>query len=97
MKTSRVLFVRLLGIAVLLTGMAGCVEMQTGAGSAASKNGSTAPAASERVSSGTQGDTLEACLQRIPSDATSGQRMLAKQSCQRDEAARQSIQAVPGN
>ena len=39
-----------------------------------------------RVSSGTQGDSLEACMARIPSDATEGQRMLAEDSCQRDQS-----------
>ena len=96
MKTRHGLFVRLLGLAVLMTGMAGCAPMKPGAGSTAVKNGSTAPAATERVSSGTQGDTLDACLRRIPSDATAGQRMMAKQSCQRDAAAHRAIQAVPG-
>jgi hypothetical protein len=38
--------------------------------------------------SGVQKDTLQACVGRIPSDASSGQRMLAEQSCQRDEAIR---------
>jgi hypothetical protein len=38
--------------------------------------------------SGVQKDTLQACVKRIPSDATAGQRMLAEQSCQRDEATR---------
>jgi hypothetical protein len=33
-------------------------------------------------------DTLEACLGRIPRDATAGQRMLAEQSCRRDYAGR---------
>lgn len=38
-----------------------------------------------RASAGTQGDSLEACLARIPEDATAGQRMLAEESCQRDQ------------
>ena len=38
-----------------------------------------------RASSGTQGDSLEACMARIPSDATSGQRLLAEESCKRDQ------------
>ena len=38
-----------------------------------------------RVSSGTQGDSLEYCLARIPSDATVGQRLLAEESCKRDQ------------
>lgn len=42
----------------------------------------------DRAASGTQGDTLDACMARIPKDATSGQRMLAEESCRRDQAAR---------
>ncbi|MGH7255917.1 MAG: hypothetical protein ACREI3_09080 [Nitrospirales bacterium] len=42
-------------------------------------------------------DTLEACLARIPKVASDGQRMMAEQSCERDEGARESIQAVPGS
>lgn len=38
-----------------------------------------------RASAGTQGDSLEACLARIPTDATAGQRLLAEESCQRDQ------------
>jgi hypothetical protein len=49
-----------------------------------------------RVSTGTQGDTLEACLARIPGNASDGQRMLATLSCERDAKARTSIDAVPG-
>ncbi len=42
----------------------------------------------DRVASGTQGDTLDACIARIPKDATAGQRMLAEESCKRDQANR---------
>lgn len=38
-----------------------------------------------RASAGTQGDSLEDCVARIPKDATAGQRMLAEESCQRDQ------------
>ena len=41
-----------------------------------------------RVSAGTQGDSLEACMARIPSDATAGQRLMAEGSCQRDQLIR---------
>ena len=33
-------------------------------------------------------DTLKACLDRIPADATAGQAMLAKQNCQQVEVER---------
>lgn len=48
------------------------------AGTAIAKSGN-------RASAGTQGDSLEACLVRIPGDATVGQRMLAEESCKRDQ------------
>ncbi|OGW68448.1 MAG: hypothetical protein A3A88_11040 [Nitrospirae bacterium RIFCSPLOWO2_01_FULL_62_17] len=48
------------------------------------------------VASGAVEDSQEACLARIPKDATSGQRMIAEQSCNRDQTSRQSIQDVPG-
>lgn len=38
-----------------------------------------------RASAGTQGDSLKACMARIPTDATDGQRMLAEESCKRDQ------------
>jgi hypothetical protein len=38
-----------------------------------------------RASAGTQGDSLDACMARIPTDATAGQRMLAEESCKRDQ------------
>ena len=40
----------------------------------------------DRASAGTQGDSLEACMARIPKDATEGQRMLAGETCQRDQS-----------
>jgi len=48
------------------------------------------------VASGAAEDNLRACLARIPKDASSGQRMIAEQGCERDQVNRQSIQAVPG-
>ncbi len=38
-----------------------------------------------RASAGTQGDSLNACMVGIPTDATAGQRMLAEESCKRDQ------------
>ncbi len=52
---------------------------QSVVGAAVAKSG-------DRSSAGTQGDSLEACLARIPTDATEGQRMLAEESCQRDQS-----------
>jgi hypothetical protein len=38
-----------------------------------------------RVSAGTQGDSMDACMALIPTDATVGQRMLAEETCARDQ------------
>lgn len=48
------------------------------------------------MAAGAVGDTLQACLARIPADASAGQRMIAEQSCGRDQGDRKMIQAVPG-
>ncbi len=88
----------------LATMTLGCAEMN---GGSMAGSGSTAPSASSagttavttganRVSQGTQGDSLDACTTRIPSDASAGQRMIAEQTCQRDAENRMSIDAVPG-
>lgn len=42
----------------------------------------------DRIAAGAVEDSLNACLARIPKDASSGQRMLAEESCRRDQAAR---------
>jgi hypothetical protein len=38
----------------------------------------------DQIASGSAEDSFDACLSRIPKDASSGQRMLAEQSCRRD-------------
>ena len=48
------------------------------------------------AASGTQGDSLQACLSRIPQDASAGQRLIAQRSCERDDAERKEIEIVPG-
>lgn len=48
------------------------------------------------VASGSTEDSQQACLARIPKVATAGQRMIAEDSCKRDQASRQSIQNAPG-
>lgn len=53
---------------------------QSVAGTAIAKSGN-------RASAGTQGDSLEACLARIPAGATVGQRLLAEETCKRDQMA----------
>ncbi|MCE3221944.1 MAG: exported protein of unknown function [Nitrospira sp.] len=55
-----------------------------------------APTRTEVVASGAVEDTLTVCMARIPQVSTPGQRLIAEQSCQRDESGRASMQAVPG-
>lgn len=61
---------------------------------------SSAPSAQSEgrslVASGAVEDSQQACLTRIPKDATAGQRLVAVESCKRDQTSRQSIQDVPG-
>jgi hypothetical protein len=98
---SKLFFCASLGLATLTMG---CAETKTGAtvqtGSAdmPSSTQTASPVATglARIATGSQGDTLDACLARIPGDATDGQRMLATLSCERDAKARTSIDAVPG-
>ncbi len=52
--------------------------------------------ATNTAAAGAVEDSLKACLARIPKEATVGQRMIAEQSCQRDETGRRAIDAVPG-
>jgi PBP1b-binding outer membrane lipoprotein LpoB len=62
-------------------------SMSTGSAAAsASASGTTKNI--DRIASGSAEDSLEACLSRIPKDASSGQRMLAEQSCHRDQSVR---------
>ncbi len=102
MKKTISLFRSFLGISAAALLMFGCAEMpMEGEGSTSGGYGSSAESASSAaptdVASGAYGDTLEACLARIPSDSTDSRRMLAELTCQRDEEARQAIKAVPGN
>ena len=47
------------------------------------------------MASGAVEDTLKACLSRIPANASAGQRMLAEQSCQSEEATRKVVSLAP--
>jgi len=81
--------------------LSGCTEMQmrdagSSSGGISTSSASGQVAATIDAASGTQGDTLGACMSRIPSNATAGQRQLAELSCQRDERTRQPIMVVPG-
>ena len=48
------------------------------------------------VSPGAAEDTLKACLARIPGQATIGQRMMAVQTCEREEVIRKTYQGIRG-
>jgi hypothetical protein len=50
--------------------------------------GTATAKSNNRAASGSEGDTLDACMMRIPKDASAGQRMLAEESCRRDQALR---------
>lgn len=52
---------------------------QSIAGNATTKSGN-------RAAAGAAGDSLDACMARIPKDGSVGQRMLAEESCKRDQA-----------
>ena len=49
-----------------------------------------------KTAAGSAEDSLQACIGRIPKDASIGQRMIAEQSCHRDESERVPFAAVPG-
>jgi hypothetical protein len=64
-----------------------------------SQTASTTPpvvSATNSVAAGSIEDSLQACMARIPKDATAGQRMIAEQSCRRDEGDRKPYQATGG-
>lgn len=50
-----------------------------------------------KIAAGAGEDTLKACMARIPKDVSIGQRMIAEQSCGRDERDRKPFLAVPGS
>jgi hypothetical protein len=61
------------------------------------ENGVQGPAAitEPNAAAGAVEDTLQACMARIPKDASIGQRMIAEQSCWRDENDRQPFRSDP--
>ncbi len=62
----------------------------SGGGTASASSGATSASTKniDRIATGAAEDSLNDCMARIPKDASSGQRMLAEQSCHRDQAAR---------
>lgn len=92
-------FVRRMIMAASLTLLAGVPALPTEA--ADQSSGKSTPSASTAglgiAASDAVGDTLKACLARIPKDSSAGQRTIAEQGCGRDEGNRKLIQAVPGH
>ena len=94
----------LFGTIVLAAMASGCAEYGHGRKAGGTSAGNESPATAgavpatgpNRAAAGHAGDTLEACLARIPKDASAGQRMLAEKSCERDHANRKPIDQVPG-
>lgn len=57
----------------------------------------TATSTGPRIAAGAAEDTLDACMARIPKDASAGQRMLAEQGCLRDEGDRTRFSPSPAH
>ena len=80
--------------------IAGTAAGQAQAASKPVKASATTAVAPEKgmnmTASGAVEDNLKHCLQRIPKNASAGQRMMAEQGCGRDQESRKSIDAVPG-
>jgi hypothetical protein len=55
-----------------------------------------ATAPGNALAAGASEDSLQACLARIPKDATVGQQLIAEQSCRRDDGDRKPFQATLG-
>lgn len=88
--------VSILGLGLVLA-MSGTLLPPSSTGAAEQKpTMAAAPTRNAAVASGAVEDTLTVCLARIPQVATPGQRLIAEQSCHRDESGRASMQAVPG-
>ncbi len=83
------------GACVLCAGLSASPAPAAGAPSAAPAKAAS-NAASAAHAAGSVEDSLQACLARIPKDATAGQRMIAEQSCRRDEGDRKPFPATGG-
>lgn len=81
-----------LGMLALFGILAGGCAADGMNGAMGSSGGGAATSAStkniDRVASGAVEDSLNACLARIPKDASAGQRLVAEESCRRDQANR---------
>lgn len=77
-------------VGLLLGGCASDGSVGTSGSGSSSGSGATFGTTKniERVAAGAVEDNLNACMARIPKDASAGQRMLAEESCRRDQANR---------
>ncbi len=95
MNTNR--FIRHMGLVATLSLIGWLPALPTYAAEQPSvKSTPSAQAEGPSIASGAAEDTLKACLVRIPKDASTGQRRMAEQGCERDEGTRELIDAVPG-
>lgn len=77
-------------VGLLLGGCASDGAMGTSGSGSSSGSGATFGATKniDRIATGSVEDNLNACMARIPKDGSAGQRMLAEESCRRDQANR---------
>ena len=83
-------------LTVLLAASLGLVSTQAADREPASVAPGSGTTTEPGIAAGSVEDTLQACIARIPKDASIGQRMIAEQGCGRDENDRKPIQAIPG-
>lgn len=76
------------GLIALLGVMIGGCAGEGMTGSSGSGTASAPTTGVGRIASGAVEDSMAACMGRIPGDASAGQKMLAEESCRRDQAAR---------
>lgn len=100
MKRRQILSFAMIASAILFVSACatdGTMSSESSASSSSTAATAEAPATGPgRAAAGASGDTQQACLHRIPRDASAGQRMMAEETCKRDEATRKSITVVPG-
>ena len=77
-----------LGFLAVMGMLVGGCAMDEMMGSGGTGSATTSTSNIDRVASGAAEDSLNGCLARIPTDASAGQKMLAEESCRRDQASR---------
>jgi hypothetical protein len=91
-------FLRQTMMVTVLTGVAwlSAAAVQAGDQPAAAKASQAPTESMDTIASGAVEDNLKTCLARIPKDSSAGQRMIAEQTCERDDEGRQTYRSVPG-